>query len=320
MVVRFARDVGDFRRQEVKMKLIVTGGLGFIGSCFIRKYVNQHKMVCFDKFGYAANRNAVPETSDNFKVVCEDVCFPRWLPEECKDADFIIHFAAESHVDNSIKNPTPLVLNNIHSTQQMLEMSREFGVPMIYISTDEVYGEGEFTESSPYCPNNPYSASKAAGDLLCHAYCHTFGAKVIVTHCCNNFGPYQHQEKFLPTMLNAIKTHKAVPIYGNGKNIRDWIYVEDHCSAIHFLMKNGVFGEHYCIGARQPMNNLEMVERIFALTKEYNPTYEFVQDRPGHDLKYTIDPSKLMSLGWSPEFTFEEGWKKTIEYYLGLQE
>lgn len=298
------------------MKLIVTGGLGFIGSCFIRKYVDQHKIICFDKFGYAANRQAVPESQENLTVVCEDVCFPKWLPRECKDADWIIHFAAESHVDNSIKSPSPLVLNNIHSTLQMLEASRQFGVPMIYVSTDEVFGEGVFTEKSTYNPGNPYSASKAAGDLLCNAYCHTFGAKVIVTHSCNNFGPWQNGEKFIPTMLNAIKNRRPVPVYGKGTNIRDWIYVEDHCSAIHFLMEHGVFGEHYCIGAQQPMTNLEMVDRIFALTAEYNPTYEFVQDRPGHDLKYVIDPSKIMSLGWKPEFNFEEGLKKTVEYYL----
>lgn len=298
------------------MRLVVTGGLGFIGSCFIRKYCHEHQIVCIDKMDYAANPKAVEEVKDQFKLNVFDLC--EWPEYEILDVkpDWVIHFAAQSHVDNSIKAPYSLIYNNIISTANVLEVCRKHALPLLLVSTDEVFGEGEFTEETPYHPNNPYSASKASGDMIASAYHHTFNTNVIITHSCNNYGEWQHQEKFIPTIVRSIKEGKPVPIYGTGLHIRDWIYAGDHCSAIMYLINHGTFGEHYCIGAKNPLTNIELVKRIFELAPGCNPTYKFVQDRLGHDLKYTINPEKLYKLGWHPETSFNDALKRTIDFYL----
>lgn len=301
------------------MNLLITGGLGFIGSCFIRSNVQSHHCVCVDKMDYAAQPNAIEfaKYHHNYKLVQCDVSDERFIDiVGCNRPDWIVHFAASSHVDNSIKSPVSLIRNNIISTLNVIEASRLYNVPTILISTDEVYGEGDFTELCPYHPNNPYSASKAGGDMLGGAYFHTFGTKLIITHSCNNFGKWQHSEKFIPTVLRSIKKGVEVPVYGTGQNVRDWIYVEDHCDAISFLMAHGQFGEHYMIGSRQPKSNLELLEAIFELTKSHNPKYKFVTDRLGHDMRYTVDPSKLEGLGWKSRHSFSEALQATVEWYM----
>ena len=305
------------------MRLLVTGGLGFIGSCFIRQYIAQAEILNIDKIGYASQPEALEHaaTAPSYRFKKLDLATEILeLEVFAFRPDWIIHFAAESHVDNSIATPEHIVTNNVMSTLKVLQAARRDNIKTLLVSTDEVFGEGVFTETTPYDPHNPYSASKACGDLIANAYHHTFDTPVIVTHSSNNFGEWQHREKLIPTALRAICQGKPVPIYGTGQNVRDWIYVEDHCSAIWHLLEHGKLGQHYCIGARVALTNVSLMSHIFRIVKDLrpdlNPQYEFVKDRPGHDTRYTILPDKIEALGWKPQNNFEPALRKTVQFYL----
>lgn len=328
--------------------ILVTGGLGFIGSNFIQ-YMNEryqnYKIINIDSITYAANKDNLNDLfyKKNYKFVKCDIRNKESLSKVFEDflITDVIHFAAESHVDNSIKNPTIFAETNIMGTLNLLEVSRDFWMesPFVYkeqfiqskfhhISTDEVYGTlgdtGYFTEETNYAPNSPYSASKAASDMLVRSYFHTYGLNVVTTNCSNNYGPKQHDEKLIPTLIrNALKGEK-LPIYGNGENVRDWLYVKDHCSGIDVVFHRGKVGETYLIGGHNEKTNVEIAKIIcdyldqkFPKDVSYRKQIKFVEDRHGHDFRYAIDPSKIVSeLHWQPNETFETGIVKTIEWYI----
>lgn len=296
-------------------KVLLTGGAGFIGSDFCRQFSDEYDITVIDKMGYASNIEALP---NNVKLIKSDVVglqlstLSSWL---VKDVDYIIHMAAESHVDNSIHTPEVCVKNNILSSLEVLEACRVHNIPTIMVGTDEVFGEGTFTENSPINPRNPYSASKASADMMALAYFNTFQCPVIVTNCCNNYGIWQHPEKLIPKCITNIKNGKAATIYGNGKQVRDWISVKDHNKAIRFLMNEGEYGERYCIGANCPHTNNEVVERIMYELKECDPKVKYVAQRPGVDEMYRIDNLKLVSMGWSPVDNFDYEIKQLCKWY-----
>lgn len=320
------------------MNVIVTGGLGFIGSNFIKYIINKkevHSIINIDtkgKYYGAANVNNEKSFNNHIKYKFEDFWletldnvieikkFKSILKEN--NITHIVHFAAESHVDNSISDPRRFIQSNILGTFNLLEIIRDF--PQIrfhHISTDEVYGslgeEGKFTETTAYAPNSPYSASKAASDMLVRAYHHTFEALVTISNCSNNYGPNQHNEKFIPVVINSILNNKKIPVYGNGKNIRDWIFVEDHCEAVWFVLNNGKIGETYNVGGNCEKTNLEIINDICQVLNVNPQDYiSFVEDRKGHDFRYAIDNAKIsQELNWHPKTSFNEGLKQTIEFY-----
>jgi len=320
------------------MNILVTGGLGFIGSNFIKYIINKKEVdivINIDttgKYYGAANVKNGDFFKDNIKYKFEDF----WLenlenPIEIKKfknilkenkITHIVHFAAESHVDNSISNPRRFIQSNILGTFNLLEIIRDFPeIRFHHISTDEVYGslgeEGKFTETTPYAPNSPYSASKAASDMLVRAYNHTFKTLVTISNCSNNYGPNQHNEKFIPVVINSILNNKKIPVYGNGKNIRDWIFVEDHCEAVWFVLNNGKIGETYNVGGNCEKTNLDIINDI-CIVLNVNPKdyISFVEDRKGHDFRYAIDNTKISNeLNWYPKTSFNEGLKQTVEFY-----
>ena len=329
------------------MTILVTGGAGFIGSNFILEWLKlkDEKVINVDKLTYAGNLLNLERISSNQHYFFEkaDVCdfsrisqlFDKYKPRA------IIHFAAESHVDRSIKGPTEFINTNILGTFNLLEIIRKNydsgyinnDFRFIHISTDEVYGslgkeEKPFTEKNQYCPNSPYSASKASSDHLVRSYFKTYGVPSIITNCSNNYGPYQFPEKLIPMVIKKVLERSAIPIYGDGENIRDWLYVKDHCQAIIKVLESGNSGETYNIGGNNEIKNLDLVNHIFKEIEKYYPaqdfgfsTYsdlvEFVPDRPGHDKRYAIDSSKIKyQLGWQPTETFESGIKKTVKWYL----
>lgn len=311
------------------MKLLVTGGAGFIGSNFIlywlKKYP-QDKIINLDKLTYAGNLENLKsvEKNPNYKFIKGDICDSQLVNKLTRETETIVHFAAESHVDRSINDPSPFIKTNIEGTYVLLEAALKNKVKRFHhISTDEVFGALElntkqkFNEQSNYNPRSPYSASKAASDHLVRAYFTTYNLPITISNCSNNFGPYQFPEKFIPLAITNIIEGKKVPVYGDGLYVRDWLYVEDHCKAIDLILHKGKIGETYFIGGlTEDINNLEIVKKILKIMGKNEDFIEFVKDRPGHDRRYAIDWSKINhQLGWKPEHNFDEYLKITIDWY-----
>jgi dTDP-glucose 4,6-dehydratase len=313
------------------MKILVTGGYGFIGSNFINRIIDNHEVesiVNVDSCTYAANTdnlnidNILNYKLTNVKTDINDTHLIESLLY-VNNITHLVHFAAESHVDNSISNPDKFIKTNINGTFSLLEASRKYGQleRFHHISTDEVFGSltdiGYFTETTSYDPRSPYSASKAASDHLVNSYHHTYKLPITMSNCSNNYGPRQHEEKLIPKIIKNIREGKKVPIYGNGKNIRDWLYVDDHCDGIWEILKNGKNGESYNIGGDCERNNIQILQTICCLMDvKFEETIEYVEDRKGHDYRYAIDFSKIKSqLNWTPKINFIDGLMKTIEFY-----
>lgn len=308
------------------MKMLVTGGLGFIGSNFIRYILSRYPecaLVNLDLMTYAGNPANLKDIEDDrrYSFVRGDICDRECVTDvlERHQVDTIIHFAAESHVDRSISDAPVFVRTNVLGTHVLLEAARIQGIRrFIHVSTDEVYGSipvGSFTETDGLNPSSPYSASKAGSDLLARSYYLTYGLPVIVTRCTNNFGPYQYPEKLIPLFVTNLFEGRTVPVYGTGRNVRDWIYVIDHCRAIDCILTRGKPGEIYNIGSGNELTNLEITHRLLELTGRDTSQITFVQDRPGHDWRYSLDASKLRSMGWTPEYDFEAGLRETVAWY-----
>lgn len=316
------------------MKLLVTGGAGFIGANFILYWLKQHpddEIVNLDKLTYAGNLEnlAATEKNPHYHFVRGDIGDAKSVQEALKGVRTVVHFAAESHVDRSILEPSAFVMTNIVGTHVLLEAAVKAGVSRFHhVSTDEVYGslelgsEEKFSEQTCYSPRSPYSASKAASDHLVKAYYHTYGLPVTITNCSNNFGPYQFPEKLIPLAITNILESKKVPVYGDGLNVRDWLYVEDHCRAIETVLNKGKIGETYCVGGlTADISNLEVIKKIIKLMGKDESLIEFVKDRPGHDRRYAIDWTKIKTeLGWEPKYGFEAWLTQTIEWYKNNQD
>jgi dTDP-glucose 4,6-dehydratase len=311
------------------MKLLVTGGAGFIGSNFIRLTLNDTDwdIINFDKLTYAGNLENLADIKDNprYSFVREDIADAKQVEEIFKQQNFnaVINFAAESHVDRSIQDASPFIITNIMGTQILLDASRKYNVEkFVQVSTDEVYGslnmdDPEFTEETPLAPNSPYSASKASADLLCRAYYKTYGLPVVVTRCSNNFGPYQFPEKLIPLVITNAIENKPIPVYGNGMNVRDWIYVLDHCQGLKLAIEKGVPGDIYNIGGGTEVQNLIIVKKILQILGKPETLITYVTDRPGHDMRYAINPQKMQNkLGWKPSFNFNESLANIVEWYI----
>lgn len=312
-------------------KILVTGGCGFIGSNFIRYALknSDYEIVNLDKLTYAGNlKNLVDVQNDpRYKFYKGDICnfeLVSFIIEKEK-VDSIINFAAESHVDRSILSSQEFIRTNVTGTNVLLEVTRLYQLKkFLQISTDEVYGslgpEGKFTEETPLSPNSPYSASKASADLLVKAFHHTYGVPALITRCSNNYGPYQFPEKLIPLMIINTLSNKPLPVYGDGMNVRDWIYVEDHCEAILKVFEKGRIGEVYNIGAENEKPNIEIVKLILKELRKDESLITYVKDRPGHDRRYAIDATKIKTeLGWKPSHTFETAIKETINWYIQNQ-
>lgn len=329
--------------------VLITGGAGFIGSNYINLFIEDEgiHIVNLDKLTYAGNLdNLIIPERENYTFVQGDICDRELVKELFEKYRFqtVLNFAAESHVDNSIMDPSAFVETNISGTFNLLQnayklwlekpfvLKEEFkNARFLHVSTDEVYGtlgkEGLFTEETPYAPNSPYSASKASSDFLVRSYFHTYGMPVLTTNCSNNYGPNQHDEKLIPTIIRTALEKQPIPIYGDGKNIRDWLYVTDHCKGIKLVLNKGNFGETYNIGGRNERENIYIAEKIcevldrlkpLANNESYSKLITFVIDRPGHDRRYAIDATKIEDqLGWRAEENFESGILKTVEWYLG---
>ncbi|AEH46350.1 dTDP-glucose 4,6-dehydratase [Parageobacillus thermoglucosidasius] len=310
------------------MKVLITGGAGFIGSNFVRYMVRKYpsyQIINLDALTYAGNLENVKEVENepNYRFVKGDIT-DRELIESlfAEGIDAVVNFAAESHVDRSIVDPGIFVKTNVQGTQVLLDAAKKYGVKKyIQISTDEVYGTlgetGYFTETTPLAPNSPYSASKACADLLVRAYHETYGLPVNITRCSNNYGPYHFPEKLIPLMIINALNDQPLPVYGDGLNVRDWLHVEDHCSAIDLVLHKGRNGEVYNIGGNNERTNIEVVKAILRYLNKPESLITFVEDRLGHDRRYAIDATKIRKeLGWKPKYTFEEGLKKTIDWYL----
>ena len=311
--------------------ILVTGAAGFIGSNFVRMLVSRRepvKLVAFDKLTYAGNlANLSDLLSDQVVFVKGDICDEAAVTKAIDDhkVSEIVHFAAESHVDRSILGSGPFVQTNVVGTQVLLDIAKARKIEkFLYVSTDEVYGtlpENDptalFTEETPIQPNSPYSASKAGGDCLVRSYFHTFHMPLLTTRCSNNYGPYHFPEKLSPLFVTNLMEDKQVPLYGDGKNVRDWLYVEDHCDAIYTVLNKGTFGEAYNVGGNNEMTNRQITEIVLkAMDKPWDKYVKYVQDRPGHDRRYAIDASKIKrELGWEPKFRFESAIKTTIQWY-----
>ncbi len=317
-----------------KKKVLVTGGAGFIGGNFVQymieKYPN-YAIYNLDLITYAGDltKHRDIEGNENYHFIKADIADYETIMQLFKDEqfDYVIHFAAESHVDRSITDPAIFVKTNVLGTQVLLDAAREINVEkFVHVSTDEVYGELDFdptvffTEDTPIQPNSPYSASKASSDLLVHAYHETYGLPVNITRCSNNYGPYHFPEKLIPLTISRALNNQNIPIYGDGKNVRDWLHVHDHCVAIDLVMHEGVNGEVYNIGGHNERTNLEVVKTIINTIGKSEDLMEFVEDRLGHDKRYAIDPSKLEKLGWKPIYNFETGIAQTIQWYLDNKE
>ena len=319
-------------RWEKGMNVLVTGGAGFIGSNFVFHMLNKHpkyKIVCLDALTYAGNLSTLEPLIEtkNFKFVKGDIT-DRELVDilfEQEKFDFVVNFAAESHVDRSIEDPGVFLRTNILGTQVLMDASRKYGVKRFHqVSTDEVYGDLPldrpdlfFTEETPIHTSSPYSASKASADLLVQAYHRTFGLPVSISRCSNNYGPYHFPEKLIPLMISRALNDESLPVYGKGENVRDWLYVGDHCTAIDLILHKGKVGEVYNIGGHNEKTNLEVVKTILKELGKPESLITYVKDRAGHDMRYAIDPSKAKrELGWEPTTLFDEGIKMTIKWYL----
>lgn len=330
------------------MTILITGGAGFIGSNFIPYFLNKHqdtKVINLDKLTYAGELSNLDEVSSNrnYNFVKGDIYNRKLIEDLFKTYRFngVIHFAAESHVDNSIENPGEFINTNIVGTFNLLDVAKANWMTssnqpkknciknrFLHISTDEVYGSlgnsGLFTEKTPYAPNSPYSASKASSDFLVRSYFHTYGMNVVTTNCSNNYGPKQHDEKLIPTIIRKALSNENIPIYGDGKNVRDWLFVDDHCKGIDLVYQYGKAGETYNIGGNNEHNNIyiankicEILDKIKPKSVSYKNQISFVKDRLGHDFRYAIDASKIeKELGWNAVENFETGIKKTVNWYL----
>ena len=308
------------------MRYFVTGGAGFIGSNYVEHLFNEVEGVTgvtiYDKFTYASNPKNYQEFSNDSRlaVVKGDICDTTLLENSMANHDFVVHFAAESHVDRSIENGSAFVTSNVLGTFNVLEASRKAGVQtVVHVSTDEVYGsiqDGSANESYPLFPNSPYSASKAASDLLARSYFKTYGLDVRTTRSCNNFGKYQYPEKLIPVVIRKLSSKIAAPVFGDGSNMREWIHVQDNCRAIHLVLEKGGPGAVYNIGTGHRVSNLDLVNQISTIMGVGRDLVQFVLDRAGHDFRYALDSKSIKSLGFEPEIDFEIGLKLTIDWYL----
>lgn len=315
--------------------ILVTGGAGFIGSNFIYYMQRKHpdcRLVCIDALTYAGNLYTLDEArKGNFRFVLGDITDRKAVFALCEEEKFdaIVNFAAESHVDRSIENPEIFLKTNILGTQVLLDACNKYKIPRYHqVSTDEVYGDLPldrpdlfFTETTPIHTSSPYSASKASADLLVMAYHRTFGTPATISRCSNNYGPYQFPEKLIPLMIAKALSDEKLPVYGEGLNVRDWLYVDDHCKAIDMILENGRIGEIYNIGGHNEKANIDVVRTILKAVGKDESLITYVKDRPGHDMRYAIDPAKIHNeLGWEPETLFNEGIQKTIDWYLNNRE
>ncbi|MCI2105462.1 MAG: dTDP-glucose 4,6-dehydratase [Intestinimonas sp.] len=314
------------------MKLLITGGAGFIGSNFIfymRKAHPNYELLCLDKLTYAGNLQTLQSVMEDpkFKFIRADIADRKAVYNifKVEKPDAVVNFAAESHVDRSIENPAVFLETNVMGTQVLLDACRKYGVERYHqVSTDEVYGDLPldrpdlfFTEQTPLHTSSPYSASKASADLLCNAYQRTFGLPITISRCSNNYGPYQFPEKLIPLMIANALADKPLPVYGEGLNVRDWLYVEDHCRAIDLILERGEVGLVYNIGGHNEMKNIDIVKRILSIVGKPESLITYVTDRKGHDMRYAIDPSFIHEkLGWLPETKFADGIEKTVQWYL----
>ncbi len=307
------------------MRILVTGGAGFIGANFVRQTVRERPdadVAVLDALTYAGNASSI-EGLERVRLVEGDIANLELVDSLVAESDLVVHFAAESHNDNSLNDPWPFVQTNVVGTFSLLEAVRKHGVRYHHISTDEVYGDlelddpGKFTASTPYNPSSPYSSTKASSDLLVRAWARSFGIEATLSNCSNNYGPYQHVEKFIPRQITNLIDGVKPRLYGKGENVRDWIHVEDHNSAVWAIIDKGRIGETYLIGADGEKNNLEVVQLILQEFGFSPDDFEHVKDRPGHDLRYAIDSTKLREeLGWEPRFTsFEDGLRNTVAWY-----
>ena len=318
------------------MKIIVTGGAGFIGGNFVHYMLDRHpedEIICVDCLTYAGNMETLASVMDNPKFQFEKLDITdregTYGLFEREHPDIVVNFAAESHVDRSIENPEIFLKTNILGTQVLLDACRKYGIKRYHqVSTDEVYGDLPldrpdlfFTEETPIHTSSPYSASKASADLLVQAYGRTYKLPISISRCSNNYGPYQHNEKLIPHMIKLALNDQKLPVYGTGKNIRDWLYVEDHCEAIDLVFHKGISGERYNIGGHNEKRNIEIVKLILKHLGKSEDLIEYVEDRKGHDYRYAIDPTKIKTqLGWEPKTKFEDGIIKTIDWYLANPE
>jgi dTDP-glucose 4,6-dehydratase len=309
------------------MKVLVTGGAGFIGANFVRLLAEKRpdwRIVVLDKLTYAGNLENLAGLESKFRFVRGDIANQELASEICvsEKIDAIVNFAAESHVDRSILGPAAFVETNVGGTLALLEVARALKIKRFFqVSTDEVYGSlgatGLFTEETPLAANSPYSASKASSDLLVRAYHHTFGMDTVTTRCSNNYGPYQFPEKLIPLMIANALADKPLPVYGDGKNVRDWLHVSDHCEAILVCLEKGRAGETYNIGGYNEWANIDIVKLVLKHLGKPESLIKYVTDRPGHDRRYAIDAAKLANeLGWKPRYTFEQGLPETVEWYV----
>lgn len=309
------------------MKILVTGGAGFIGNCFVRHILNKYpdyKIINLDALTYAGNIENLNDVKNNpnYTFIHGDICDKDLVDDLVKQVDAIVNFAAESHVDRSITGPEIFIETNVKGTLNLLQAARINGIGRyLQVSTDEVYGSlgktGYFTESTNIAPNSPYSASKASADLLVRAYFETYGMPNLITRCSNNYGPYQYPEKLIPFFISQLLKGEKVPVYGDGLNVRDWLYVYDHCAAIDVVLHKGRVGEVYNIGGHNEKTNLEITKIILAAMGKDESSIKYVEDRLGHDRRYAIDNTKIQTeLGWEPSLTFEEGIKLTVDWYL----
>lgn len=313
------------------MKLLVTGGAGFIGSNFVQLTVRERpdvSVTVLDALTYAGDRASLEPVKDRVRLVEGDIADADLVDSLVAEADAVVHFAAESHNDNSLKDPWPFIRTNVIGTYTLLEAVRRHGVRYHHISTDEVYGDLEiddpakFTASTPYNPSSPYSSTKASSDLLVRAWVRSFGVEATISNCSNNYGPYQHIEKFIPRQITNLIDGVRPRLYGAGLNVRDWIHVDDHNTAVWAILDRGRIGETYLIGADGELSNRQVVETLLEVFGRPKDDYEHVADRPGHDMRYAIDATKLREeLGWAPRYTnFEEGLAQTVAWYRGHED
>jgi len=305
------------------MRLLVTGGAGFIGANFVHSAVREHAVTVLDALTYAGSRESLAPVEDQIRLVQGDIADAGLVSTLVNEADAVVHFAAETHVDNALADPAPFLHSNVIGTYTLLEAVREHGTRLHHVSTDEVYGDltlgdpNRFTESTPYNPSSPYSSTKAAADLLVRAWVRSFGVRATISNCSNNYGPYQHVEKFIPRQITNVLTGRRPKLYGSGANVRDWIHVHDHNSAVWRILRDGEIGRTYLIGADGERDNLSVMRTLLALMGRDPDDFDHVTDRVGHDMRYAIDASVLRhQLAWEPEHTdFEEGLRATIDWY-----
>jgi dTDP-glucose 4,6-dehydratase len=305
------------------MRLLVTGGAGFIGANFVHGAVGEHDVTVLDALTYAGSRESLASVADDIRLVQGDIADSELVTKLVAEADAVVNFAAETHVDNALADPEPFLHSNVIGTYAVLEAVRKHDVRLHHISTDEVYGDlelgdqGRFTAATPYNPSSPYSSTKAAADMLVRAWVRSYGVRATISNCSNNYGPYQHVEKFIPRQITNVLTGRRPKLYGAGANVRDWIHVHDHNSAVWRILQDGQIGRTYLIGAEGERDNLSVMRTILTLMGRDPDDFDHVVDRVGHDLRYAIDPSELTEqLGWSPEHTdFDEGLRATIEWY-----